>query len=120
MKRRMAVTLNSFQFIYFISLYQQSRSGSRKEKLKLVIYWISRNNVSETHLNRRLASMSDEEENGKASHEASEKYVEGMSDRKTILLDVFCKANIVDEVQYENRKVINVFDDIFTISAMFE
>ena len=39
--------------------------------------------------------MSDEEENGKASHEASEKYVEGMSDRKAVLLDVFCKANIV-------------------------
>ena len=106
--------------MYFISPYQQSRSGSRKEKLKLVIYRISKNNVSETHLNWKLASMSDEEEYGKASHEASEKYVEGISDRKAVLLDVFCKANIVDEVQFENRKVINVFDDIFTISAMFE
>lgn len=119
-KRRMALTLNSFQFIYFISAYQKSRYGLRQEKLRMVHKWISKINVVETNLKRKLASMSEEEGCEKADQEASEKYAEGMSDRKAILLDVFCKDNVVDEIQYENRKVINVFDDIFTINAMFE
>ena len=77
-------------------------------------------NVTGILLDWKLASMKDEEECRTTDHEASEKYVEGMSDRKTVLLDVFCKDNIVDAIQYENRKVINVFDDIFTINALFE
>lgn len=31
-----------------------------------------------------------------------------------------CKIDVVDEIQSDNQIVLGVFDDIFTISALFE
>ena len=39
---------------------------------------------------------------------------------RTALLDIFCRIDVVDEIQSENDIVIDVFDDVFTIEALFE
>ena len=47
-------------------------------------------------------------------------YSKGTLARETALLDVFCKIDIVSELQSENQIVIDIFDDIYTINALFE
>lgn len=50
----------------------------------------------------------------------SRQYAKGTLACETVLLDVFCKIDIVDEIQSENQIVIDIFDDIYTINALFE
>lgn len=45
---------------------------------------------------------------------------EGFLSHRTALLDIFCRIDVIDEIQSENDIVIDVFDDVFTIEALFE
>ena len=36
------------------------------------------------------------------------------------LLDVFCQIDVVDEIQSEDTLVVELFDNIHTIAALFE
>lgn len=39
---------------------------------------------------------------------------------RNALLEIFCKIDVLNEIQEENHIVLNVFDDVYTIAALFE
>ena len=39
---------------------------------------------------------------------------------RTALLDILCKIDVVEEIQSAGKPVIDIFDDIFMIGALFE